>query len=168
MISVTPNARSPITATVVLGGDTGVGKTGLSLVLNNLPFEATDSTPGRRVWTFDSREVKVGSNFTQTRETLLWDLATPVSFYVPGWVARGLVEPLDIERIPNLQGALHEIPAGRPPDHPRTEQTGARGLYSLPIAAKYRLHFGILLVYLTYNLPRPVVVISAAPLIQET
>lgn len=34
------------------------------------------------------------------------DLATPVSFYVPGWVARGLVEPLDIERIPNLQGVF--------------------------------------------------------------
>lgn len=64
-----------INAKVMLVGDTGVGKTGLSLVLNNQPFEATDSTPGRRVWTFDSQEVKVGSNIMQTRETLLWDLA---------------------------------------------------------------------------------------------
>jgi len=64
-----------INAKVVLLGDTGVGKSGLSLVLNNLPFEATDSTPGRRVWAFDSREVEVGGNVTQTRETLLWDLA---------------------------------------------------------------------------------------------
>ena len=64
-----------VNAKVVLVGDTGVGKSGLSLVLNNQPFEATDSTPGRRVWTFDSREVPVGGNVTQTRETLLWDLA---------------------------------------------------------------------------------------------
>jgi WD40 repeat protein/GTPase SAR1 family protein len=64
-----------VNAKVVLVGDTGVGKTGLSLVLNKQPFEATDSTPGRKVWTFDSREVDVGGNVTQTRETLLWDLA---------------------------------------------------------------------------------------------
>ncbi|WP_292378125.1 adenylate/guanylate cyclase domain-containing protein [Methanosarcina sp. UBA289] len=64
-----------INAKIVLVGDTGVGKTGLSLVLNNQPFEATDSTPGRHVWTLDSQEVKVGSNITQTREALLWDLA---------------------------------------------------------------------------------------------
>ena len=64
-----------VNAKVVLVGDTGVGKTGLSLVLNNQSFEATDSTPGRRVWTFDSRELEVASNVTQTRETLLWDLA---------------------------------------------------------------------------------------------
>ena len=64
-----------VNAKIVLVGDTGVGKSGLSLVLNNQPFEATDSTPGRRVWTFDSHEVKVSGNITQTRETLLWDLA---------------------------------------------------------------------------------------------
>ena len=64
-----------VNAKVVLVGDTGVGKTGLSLVLCNQTFEATDSTAGRRVWTFDSREVEVASNVTQTRETLLWDLA---------------------------------------------------------------------------------------------
>ena len=64
-----------VNAKVVLVGDTGVGKSGLSLVLNNQPFEATDSTPGRRVWTFDSREVEAGTKVTQTRETLLWDLA---------------------------------------------------------------------------------------------
>jgi len=64
-----------VNAKVVLVGDTGVGKSGLSLVLDNQPFEATDSTPGRRVWTFDSRDVSVASDVTQTRETLLWDLA---------------------------------------------------------------------------------------------
>ena len=64
-----------VNAKVVLVGDTGVGKTGLSLVLNNQPYKETDSTAGRHVWTFDSQEVKVGDNVTQTRETLLWDLA---------------------------------------------------------------------------------------------
>ena len=64
-----------INAKVVLVGDTGVGKTGLSLVLNNQPFGDPGSTPGRRVWTLDSQEVEVGGNVKQTRETLLWDLA---------------------------------------------------------------------------------------------
>src|SRR5207247_1130727 len=47
----------------------------LSLVLNGKPFAATDSTPGRRVWTFQSKKVKLNNNIQQTRETLLWDLA---------------------------------------------------------------------------------------------
>jgi WD40 repeat protein/class 3 adenylate cyclase len=64
-----------VNAKMVLVGDTGVGKTGLSLVLTDQPFEATDSTPGRRVWTFASSEVATGGNITQTREALLWDLA---------------------------------------------------------------------------------------------
>src|SRR5205085_1335174 len=62
-------------AKVVLLGDTGVGKSGLSLVLNRQSFAATDSTPGRKVWTFQSTEVDVGPDVKQTRETLLWDLA---------------------------------------------------------------------------------------------
>ena len=64
-----------VNSKVVSVGDTGVGKTGLSLVLNNQPYKETDSTAGRHVWTLDSREVEVGGNVTQTRETLLWDLA---------------------------------------------------------------------------------------------
>ncbi len=64
-----------VNAKVVLVGDTGVGKTGLSLVLNNQPYKETDSTAGRHVWTFKSQEVEVEGNITQTRETLLWDLA---------------------------------------------------------------------------------------------
>lgn len=62
-------------AKVVLLGDTGVGKSGLSLVLNNQPFEATDSTSGRKVWTLQSEEVEVENKIKQTRETLLWDMA---------------------------------------------------------------------------------------------
>jgi class 3 adenylate cyclase/GTPase SAR1 family protein len=64
-----------VNAKVVLLGDTGVGKSGLSLVLNGEPFEATESTPGRKVWTFQSQEVELNNSLKQTRETLLWDLA---------------------------------------------------------------------------------------------
>ncbi|MEW6303394.1 MAG: adenylate/guanylate cyclase domain-containing protein [Verrucomicrobiota bacterium] len=64
-----------VNAKVVLLGDTGVGKSGLSLVLNGERFAATDSTPGRKVWTFQSQEVQLDAHRKQTRETLLWDLA---------------------------------------------------------------------------------------------
>jgi GTPase SAR1 family protein len=62
-------------AKVVLVGDTGVGKTGLGLVLTGQPFVPTDSTHGRHVWTFDKRQVELGDGRVETRETLLWDLA---------------------------------------------------------------------------------------------
>ena len=64
-----------VNAKVVLVGDTGVGKSGLSLVLNHQPYEATESTPGRRVWTLASEEALTADQVPQTRETLLWDLA---------------------------------------------------------------------------------------------
>lgn len=64
-----------LNAKVVLLGDTGVGKSGLSLVLNGQPYERTDSTPGRKVWTFQSEDVELNTNLKQTRETLMWDLA---------------------------------------------------------------------------------------------
>ena len=64
-----------VNAKVVLVGDTGVGKSGLSLVLNNQPYKETDSTAGRHVWTLGSRNVPGADGATQTRETLLWDLA---------------------------------------------------------------------------------------------
>lgn len=64
-----------VNAKVVLVGDTGVGKSGLSVVLNQQPYKETDSTAGRHVGIFDSREVPVNGGVTQTRETLLWDLA---------------------------------------------------------------------------------------------
>jgi WD40 repeat protein len=61
-------------AKVVLVGDTGVGKSGLGLVLSGEYFHATESTHGRRVWTFDKHGVVEG-NQAETHETLLWDLA---------------------------------------------------------------------------------------------
>jgi WD40 repeat protein len=62
-------------AKVVMVGDTGVGKTGLGLVLTSQPFVPTESTHGRHVWTFDSREVELTGGREETHETLLWDLA---------------------------------------------------------------------------------------------
>jgi class 3 adenylate cyclase/GTPase SAR1 family protein len=64
-----------VNAKVVLLGDTGVGKSGLSLVLNGKRYKKTDSTPGRKVWTFSSQEVLLDKKLKQTREALLWDLA---------------------------------------------------------------------------------------------
>jgi small GTP-binding protein len=62
-------------AKVVLVGDTGVGKSGLAGVLAGQPFEATESTHGRRVWRFDQREETLPTGERQARDTLLWDLA---------------------------------------------------------------------------------------------
>jgi GTPase SAR1 family protein len=64
-------------AKVVLLGDTGVGKTGLRLVLTGEPFDKDmrlPSTFGRRVFAFESREVQA-DGLKETRETLLWDMA---------------------------------------------------------------------------------------------
>ncbi|MFD4642290.1 TIR domain-containing protein [Lentzea sp. NPDC058436] len=62
-------------AKIVLVGDTGVGKSGLGLVLSGRPFAPTDSTHGRNVWTFEKSIGTTPSGDVQTRETLLWDLA---------------------------------------------------------------------------------------------
>jgi len=63
---VRTDVRRYVNAKVVLLGDTGVGKTGLGLVLSGQRFEPRDSTHGRNVWTIESEE---------NREILLWDLA---------------------------------------------------------------------------------------------
>lgn len=62
-------------AKVVLLGDTGVGKTGLGLVLSGHPFSPTESTHGRHVWLFDARQEPLEGGRVEVRETLLWDLA---------------------------------------------------------------------------------------------
>lgn len=62
-------------AKVVLVGDTGVGKSGLGLVLSKHTFVPTESTHGRRVWIFEREDVEAEDKGKETRETLLWDLA---------------------------------------------------------------------------------------------
>ncbi|MBI5499335.1 MAG: TIR domain-containing protein [Deltaproteobacteria bacterium] len=73
--SAAPRSVHYANAKVVLLGDTGVGKTGLALALTGQPYRPTDSTHGRHVWAFESREERTAGTRTETRETLLWDLA---------------------------------------------------------------------------------------------
>ena len=53
-VDVRPDSRRYVNAKVVLLGDTGVGKSGLGLVLSGHEYRPTDSTHGRNVWTFGS------------------------------------------------------------------------------------------------------------------
>ena len=62
-------------AKVALVGDSGVGKSGLALVLTGKPYAKTDSTHGRHIWTFSNDIVPVSEEREQQRETLLWDFA---------------------------------------------------------------------------------------------
>ena len=69
-------------AKVVLLGDSGVGKSGLGLVLSQQPFAPTESTHGRVVWTFARREHGLDDGRKEIRETLLWDLAGQAGYRV--------------------------------------------------------------------------------------
>lgn len=62
-------------AKVVLLGDSGVGKTGLGLVLSRNHFVPTESTHGRTVWTLTKSEDQLADGQREIREILLWDLA---------------------------------------------------------------------------------------------
>jgi small GTP-binding protein len=68
-------SRTYANAKVVLLGDTGVGKSGLGLVLSDQSYRPTDSTHARQVWTFDDHEVELADGRTEKREVLIWDLA---------------------------------------------------------------------------------------------
>src|SRR5262249_39919480 len=72
---VRTDSRRYVNAKVVLLGDTGVGKSGLGLVLSGQKYQPTDSTHGRWVWTLNTQDIKVPGAGEQTREILLWDLA---------------------------------------------------------------------------------------------
>ncbi len=62
-------------AKVALVGDSGVGKSGLGLVLSGKQFAATESTHGRRIWSIESKRVTRSSGNSEIRELPLWDLA---------------------------------------------------------------------------------------------
>lgn len=62
-------------AKVMLVGDTGVGKSGLGLVLTGRPWVPTTSTHGCKVWSFANETIPLADGRQETRETLLWDLA---------------------------------------------------------------------------------------------
>ncbi|SNY55135.1 hypothetical protein [Paractinoplanes atraurantiacus] len=67
--------RTYANAKVVLLGDTGVGKSGLAMVLAGEPYAPTDSTHARKVRTFDACEVERPDGSVERREILLWDMA---------------------------------------------------------------------------------------------
>ena len=60
-------------AKVLLLGDSGVGKSGLAMVLAGEEFRATESTHGRRIWRLPATEDSETSD--DNRDVLLWDLA---------------------------------------------------------------------------------------------
>ena len=60
-------------AKVLLLGDSGVGKSGLAMVLAGEEFRATESTHGRRIWRLPGGR-GAGSS-VDNRDVLLWDLA---------------------------------------------------------------------------------------------
>lgn len=62
-------------AKIVLVGDTGVGKSGLGLVMSGRPWVPTGSTHGCKVWTFSNETMTLPDGRHETREALLWDLA---------------------------------------------------------------------------------------------
>ncbi len=60
-------------AKVLLLGDSGVGKSGLAMVLAGEQFQATESTHGRRIWRLPTADEADPS--AENRDVLLWDLA---------------------------------------------------------------------------------------------
>jgi WD40 repeat protein len=73
-VPVTPSVHYT-NAKVVLIGDSGVGKSGLGLVLSGHYFTPTESSHGRHAWTFDRRTAALEGGRVEMHETLLWDLA---------------------------------------------------------------------------------------------
>jgi WD40 repeat protein len=68
-------SRRYVNAKVVLLGDTGVGKSGLGLVLSGHGFEPTESTHGRNVWVVPPSQFNDSEPTDEAREVLVWDLA---------------------------------------------------------------------------------------------
>ncbi len=60
-------------AKILMLGDSGVGKSGLAMVLADEPFQPTESTHARRIWKMPVGEQDQG--LAAQREVLLWDLA---------------------------------------------------------------------------------------------
>jgi GTPase SAR1 family protein len=60
-------------AKVLVLGDSGVGKSGLAMVLAGEQFQATNSTHGRRIWRLPTADEADPSAWN--RDVLLWDLA---------------------------------------------------------------------------------------------
>ena len=73
VVSAPPATTTYANAKVLLLGDSGVGKSGLAMVVAGREFMPTESTHGRRIWRLPAAEEQDSSG--DSREVLLWDLA---------------------------------------------------------------------------------------------
>jgi GTPase SAR1 family protein/WD40 repeat protein len=73
VVSAPPATTTYANAKVLLLGDSGVGKSGLAMVLAGEEFTPTESTHGRRIWRLPAADEQDSSG--DSREVLLWDLA---------------------------------------------------------------------------------------------
>lgn len=73
--SVVPDQAHYANAKVLLVGDTGVGKSGLTERLVHGRFAPTKSSHARQAHVLESKVVKESSGVSLHRETILWDLA---------------------------------------------------------------------------------------------
>lgn len=71
--SAPPATTTYANAKVLLLGDSGVGKSGLAMVLAGKEFTPTESTHGRRIWRLQAADEQESSG--DSREVMLWDLA---------------------------------------------------------------------------------------------
>ncbi|MBO0801797.1 MAG: TIR domain-containing protein [Nocardiopsaceae bacterium] len=68
-----PATTTYANAKVLLLGDSGVGKSGLAMVLAGREFTPTESTHGRQIWRLPAADGQESSG--DSREVMLWDLA---------------------------------------------------------------------------------------------
>jgi WD40 repeat protein len=74
-VDIDKDIHTYVNAKIVLCGDTGVGKSGLALVMTGKEFKPTHSTHARKVWILDSSYNELDDIKKETKETFLWDLA---------------------------------------------------------------------------------------------
>jgi len=72
-VSAPTATRTYANAKILMLGDSGVGKSGLAMVLAGQEFRPTESTDGRRIWRVPATEEAEADG--DTRDVLIWDLA---------------------------------------------------------------------------------------------
>ncbi|HUB38579.1 MAG TPA: TIR domain-containing protein [Streptosporangiaceae bacterium] len=77
VVSAPPATTTYANAKVLLLGDSGVGKSGLAMVLAGHEFTPTESTHGRRIWRLPATDPAADDQepYDDGREVMLWDLA---------------------------------------------------------------------------------------------
>jgi GTPase SAR1 family protein/transcriptional regulator with XRE-family HTH domain/nucleotide-binding universal stress UspA family protein len=77
VVNAPPATTTYANAKVLVLGDSGVGKSGLAMVLAGGKFAPTESTHGRRIWRLPAADPAADEQETSgdSREVMLWDLA---------------------------------------------------------------------------------------------